>query len=140
VSDKLIFAGLIISWNKEVFNQLIFRLKKADTHKNNETNILRYSFSSFWPKMLTMRLRFYAININPTSALARFIPFLVPAIKGGCVTRRSHPGTDPGTLAGKLSRCKEGTAQFLPSWYNFYCVQVRSRYNVTKWPGIYPVR
>ena len=26
-----------------------------------------------------------------------------PAIKGGCVTWRSHPATDPGTLARKLS-------------------------------------
>ena len=24
-----------------------------------------------------------------------------PAIKGGCATWRSHPATDPGTLAGK---------------------------------------
>jgi hypothetical protein len=42
-----------------------------------------------------------------------------PAIKGVCVTRRSHPATDPGTLAEKLSRCKEGTAQFLQSGYKF---------------------
>jgi len=27
-----------------------------------------------------------------------------PAIKGGCVTWRSHPATGPGTLAGELSR------------------------------------
>ena len=27
-----------------------------------------------------------------------------PAIKGGCVTWRSHPAAGPGTLAGKLSR------------------------------------
>jgi len=31
-----------------------------------------------------------------------------PAIKGGCVTWRSHPATDPGTLAGKLSRWRDG--------------------------------
>jgi hypothetical protein len=30
-----------------------------------------------------------------------------PAIKGGCVTWRSHPATDPGTLAGKLSRWQD---------------------------------
>ncbi len=29
-------------------------------------------------------------------------------------------GHDPDTLARKLSRCKEGTAQFLPSGYKFY--------------------
>ena len=49
-----------------------------------------------------------------------------PAIWGGCVTRRSTEQS-PGTLAGKLSRCKEGMA-FLPSWYKFYCVLARSRY------------
>ena len=32
------------------------------------------------------------------------------------------------SLARKLSRCKEGMAHFLPSWYKFYCVLVRSRY------------
>ena len=42
-----------------------------------------------------------------------------PAIWGGCVTRRQHRH-DPGTLATKLSRCKEGMAHFLPSWYKFY--------------------
>ncbi len=35
------------------------------------------------------------------------------------VTRRST-GQGPGTLARKLSRCKEGMAQFLPSRYKFY--------------------
>jgi hypothetical protein len=28
-------------------------------------------------------------------------------------------GQGPGTLAAKLSRCKEGMAHFLPSWYKF---------------------
>ena len=37
-------------------------------------------------------------------------------------------GQGPGTLARKLSRCKEGMAHFLPSWYKFYCVLARSRY------------
>ena len=41
------------------------------------------------------------------------------AIKGGCITWRSHPATDPGTLAGKLYRwqdrvwrafCRHGTS------------------------------
>jgi len=31
-----------------------------------------------------------------------------PAIKGGCVTRRSHPGTCPGALGRKLSRWRDG--------------------------------
>jgi len=30
-----------------------------------------------------------------------------PAIKGGCVTWRSHPGTGPGALADKLSRWQD---------------------------------
>jgi hypothetical protein len=30
-----------------------------------------------------------------------------PAIKGGCVTWRSHPATGPGALAGKLSRWQD---------------------------------
>jgi len=30
-----------------------------------------------------------------------------PAIKGGCVTWRSHPGTGPGTLAGNFSRWQD---------------------------------
>ena len=30
-----------------------------------------------------------------------------PAIKGGCVTWRSHPAAGPGTLAGKLSRWQD---------------------------------
>jgi hypothetical protein len=38
-------------------------------------------------------------------------------------------GQGPGTLAAKLSRCKEGMAHFLPSWYKFYCVLARSRCN-----------
>jgi hypothetical protein len=33
-----------------------------------------------------------------------------PAIWGGCVTRRKHR-QGPGTLARKLSRCKEGMAR-----------------------------
>ena len=33
-----------------------------------------------------------------------------PAIWGGCVTRRKHRA-DPGTLAVKWSRCKEGMAR-----------------------------
>jgi len=30
-----------------------------------------------------------------------------PAIKGGCVTWRSHPGSGPGTLGRKLSRWQD---------------------------------
>ena len=44
----------------------------------------------------------------------------------------------PGTLAGKLSRCKEGMAHFLPSWYKFYCVLARSRYKFDRSRGFIP--
>ena len=37
-------------------------------------------------------------------------------------------GKGPGTLARKLSRCKEGMAHFLPSWYKFSRELARSRY------------
>jgi hypothetical protein len=30
-----------------------------------------------------------------------------PVIKGGCVTWRSHPAIDPGTLVEKLSRWQD---------------------------------
>jgi hypothetical protein len=41
-------------------------------------------------------------------------------------------GQSPGTLARNLSRCKEGMAHFLPSWYKLYCVLARSRYKVDR--------
>jgi hypothetical protein len=47
-----------------------------------------------------------------------------PAIKGGCVTRRQHRA-DPGTLARKLSRCKEGMARV-------FAVRVQSWLNITR--------
>jgi hypothetical protein len=70
-----------------------------------------------------------------------------PAIKGVCVTQRSHPATDPGTLAAKLSRWRGGygtrfcrhvrdlielyecrgtkpvASQLFILGYKFYCVQ-----------------
>jgi len=36
-----------------------------------------------------------------------YISYNGPAIKGGCVTWRSHPATGPGTLAGTLSRWQD---------------------------------
>jgi hypothetical protein len=73
------------------------------------------------------------------------------AIKGGCVTWRSHPVTVPGTLAGRFSRWQDRYAVprralaktgvcFLLSGCNFYSLLVRSRYKVNKWPGIFPGR
>jgi hypothetical protein len=47
-----------------------------------------------------------------------------PAIKGGCVTRRKHRA-DPGTLAAKQSRCKEGKARV-------FAVQVQILLNITR--------
>ena len=49
---------------------------------------------------------------------------------GEVVLPDDSTGQGPGTLAEKLSRCKEGTAQFLPSWYNVFRRQARSRYKV----------
>ncbi len=56
-----------------------------------------------------------------------------PAIWGGCVTRR-RTGQSPGTLAPPAggSRCKEGMACFLPSWYEFYCILAQSRYKLDR--------
>jgi hypothetical protein len=51
-----------------------------------------------------------------------------PAIKGGCVTWRSHPATYPGTLAEIYPGGKPGMACFLPSRHKLYCVKARSRY------------
>ena len=39
---------------------------------------------------------------------------------GEVVLPDASTGQDPGTLARKLSRCKEGMAHFLPSGYKFY--------------------
>ena len=39
---------------------------------------------------------------------------------GEVVLPDAASGQSPGTLAAKLSRCKEGMACFLPSWYKFY--------------------
>ncbi len=38
---------------------------------------------------------------------------------GEVVLPDAASGQNPGTLARKLSRCKEGMAHFLPSWYKF---------------------
>ena len=38
---------------------------------------------------------------------------------GEVVLPDASTGQGPGTLATKLSRCKEGMAHFLPSWYKF---------------------
>ena len=39
---------------------------------------------------------------------------------GEVVLPDAASGQGPGTLARMLSRCKEGMAHFLPSWYKFY--------------------
>jgi hypothetical protein len=38
---------------------------------------------------------------------------------GEVVLPDASTGQGPGTLASKLSRCKEGMARFLESWYKF---------------------
>jgi hypothetical protein len=54
---------------------------------------------------------------------------------GEVVLPDASTGQGPGTLARKLSRCKEGEpapleagAHFLPSWYKFYWALRVSRY------------
>src|SRR4030042_153063 len=47
-----------------------------------------------------------------------FVPFVLTARQyGEVVLPDASTGQGPGTLARKLSRCKEGMAHFLPSWY-----------------------
>jgi hypothetical protein len=60
-----------------------------------------------------------------------------PAIKGGCVTRHKHR-LNPGTLATRLSRCKEGIAHFLPSGYRVLWHLRASWYRVVKELVNYP--
>jgi len=47
---------------------------------------------------------------------------------GEVVLPDESTGQSPGTLARKLSRCKEGMAHFLPSGYKFYWTLRVSRY------------
>ena len=47
---------------------------------------------------------------------------------GEVVLPDDSTGQSSCTLAKKLSRCKEGMAHFLQSWYKFFCVLARSRY------------
>jgi len=50
----------------------------------------------------------------------RFLDSLTARQYGEVVLPDAASGQGPGTLARKLSRCKEGMAHFLPSWYKFY--------------------
>ncbi|MFZ2338762.1 MAG: hypothetical protein WAW07_03440 [Bacteroidales bacterium] len=58
----------------QTFEMLRTRSKMV---KNKEASILRYSFNRSLVKILPIRLRLYAININPTSEPALAIPFFV---------------------------------------------------------------
>ena len=51
---------------------------------------------------------------------------------GEVVLADAASGQSPGTLDSLKSRCKEGMAHFLPSRYNFYWEQARSRYRFNK--------
>jgi len=62
----------------------------------------------------------------------RFLDSLTARQYGEVVLPDEASGQGPGTLAKKLSRCKEGMAHFLPSWYKFYCVLARSRYKLDR--------
>jgi hypothetical protein len=58
LSNRFILAGPFIPWNKKVFNQLIFLLKKTITVKYNGERILRYSF--ILPSG-SVKIRYYGI-------------------------------------------------------------------------------
>jgi hypothetical protein len=62
-----------------------------------------------------------------------------PAIWGGCVTRRSAEQS-PGTLATKLSRCKEGMARVFAVrvliWLSITSVEVQVILRMGNYPGI----
>jgi hypothetical protein len=67
----------------------------------------------------------YFISGRPIFSL----PFVLTARQyGEVVLTDDSTGQSPGTLAGKLSRCKEGMAHFLPSRYKFYWGLRVSRY------------
>jgi len=70
-------SSKIITPEKDALIRLILRQNTLKMSKNIEASTFRYSLSLLMPVMLTMRLKLYAININPTPALARSIPFLV---------------------------------------------------------------
>jgi hypothetical protein len=57
---------------------------------------------------------------------------------GEVVLPDDSTGQGPDALARKLSRCKEGMAHFLPSWYKFNCVLARSRYKFDRSREIIP--
>ena len=58
---------------------------------------------------------YYALNCHVVNGLP-----ITARQYGEVVLPDAASGHDPDTLATKLSRCKEGTAQFLPSEYKFY--------------------
>ena len=57
---------------------------------------------------------------------------------GEVVLPDAASGLNPGTLARKLSRCKEGMAHFLPSGYKFYRALRVSRYKFYRSRKIIP--
>jgi hypothetical protein len=48
-----------------------------------------------------------------------------PDCRAGVVLPDDSTGQSPGSLAIKLSRCEESTAQFLLLWHKFYRMQAR---------------
>ena len=69
----------------------------------------------------------------------RLLDSLTARQYGEVVLPDASTGQGPCTLARKLSRCKEGMAWFLPSWYKFYCVLAQSRYNFDQSHEFIPV-
>jgi hypothetical protein len=66
--------------------------------------------------------------INSTVSESRSGWHITARQYGEVVLPDACTGQGPGTLATKLSRCKEGMAHFLPSGYKFYWALRVSRY------------
>jgi hypothetical protein len=59
-----------------------------------------------------------------------------PAIKVGCGTWRSHPATDPGTLAEIKSRWQDRYGGLFADWVQVLLRKVGSRYKISWWPKL----
>ena len=72
-------------------------------------------------QMCQIRGRCLLMVVKELSIVLTQFPLTLTARQyGEVVLPDAASGQGPGTLARKLSRCKEGMAHFLPSRYKFY--------------------
>lgn len=80
--------------------------------KNRKTSICRYSLSRSLFKKLPIRLRLYAMYLNPESDLSDRFPFLVQVLLKNClecmsnypwISKRSLPGVVNKIFMGRMS-------------------------------------